>query len=144
MKQSVLLFLSSCIFLGMMLSGCELTGDDGPVKVPEPEIVEAQELPEYIYTLDNFYYQVRTDPNSEKWEEGVEPILKELLVNDIHLEKAWFPLGVTRCMTPNAFEALVVELGKEDDRIMEFDFIAETDSLVLNCGIEEFEFYSFD
>lgn len=127
----------------VFFSACDLINKDQTLEVPEPVIVSAQDIPVDIYASEDVYFLVRHDSTMNKWEEGAGSILEELMKSNFHPQQAWFPIGVTRCMAPNVHEAFIVQLEKPDKQILEHGFITGTDSLNLNCGIEEFKYYSF-
>lgn len=128
----------------VFFSGCDLFNSDHTPEVPEPVIVSAQDLPNNMYTSEGVYYLIRHDSTMKKWEKGAGFILEELLNNNFHPKHAWFPLGITPCMVATAHDGFIVELKKPNKRILEHDFISNIDYLVLNCGIKEFQYYSFE
>lgn len=131
------------MFFSSIIVNCKDNLQNSPVVngVPEPEIVDLAQLPSLS---DNVYYLVITIENQERLENGPEPVLEELLANGFHLKNAWYPLGPILCMAIGAVKALVVELEEPNDKIVDFDFIAEPKKwMIINCSIGSYEYYTF-
>lgn len=108
--------------------------------VPAPDTVSTADLP---VKAENLYYLLIVGDNIERVKDGPEKVLQELLDQNFDLRIAWYPIYPTPCMAPTAAEALVVQLKKNDRRMISQGFRIDPDPFIVNCGIESFKYYQF-
>lgn len=151
-------------FLALSTVGCErwLTPDPGEgTELPAPQTVDTSNIdkpvndpdppPDSIEALYYLVFDGETEIAAEAKNNGPRPILQQLLRQGFVIENAWYPLMRSiekHCGAPNVFLALVVELREENESIRGFGFIANPREheppIFPNCGVEEFEHYSFE
>lgn len=137
------LFLISAFALILLnLTSCkDLWEDIFPDReVPLPEKTDLSDVPD---NADNIYYLVKATVRDGSLDDGPQIILDKLLKNNYDLVYAWYPASPVMCKAMNATEALIVQLGEKNDKILEYGFLKEPGRWLINCGVRELNFYKF-
>lgn len=145
-------------FLVLGLAGCDSDATDPGAQEFASQTVSAENisdpvapLPESYTEDDQIYYLIFDGEHSggeSVKEEGPTELFRDLLDSGVPLEEAWYPVVNSiemPCAAPNVHPALVVKLGSSYEGSLEEAFQLEADPRPVhpNCGIEEFEHYTF-
>ena len=145
-------------FLVLGLLGCDSDATDPGEEVFASQTVSAENItdpvappPESYEGDEQIYYLIfdgEDNGGESVKEEGPEELFRDLLDSGVPLEEAWYPVvnSIEKpCAAPNVHPALVVKLGSSFEGSLEEAFELEADPRPVhpNCGIEEFEHYTF-
>ncbi len=122
-----------------VLSACL---DEQMPALPVPQLVPKSDLPPPDETV--YYYNIlRAD--RQEWEQGAEPVLRDLMYAGFDVLEAWYPASFTTCVKPTATATMIVRLRHPSSRILEFGFTQRLEARYkINCEIESFEYYAFE
>jgi hypothetical protein len=103
--------------LGVAVAVLSACLDEQMPALPVPQLVQKSDLPPPDETVD--YYNI-LKADRQKWEQGAEPVLRDLAHAGFDVLEAWYPAAFTTCVKPTATATMIVRLRRPSSRILEF------------------------